>query len=59
MKPYRLTIYPDRSGEFRWRLSHRNGLIIAVSGESYTRRADAKRAVWRLPLNFAHIEVET
>ena len=57
MKPYRLTIYRDRKGEFRWRLAHKNGSIMADSGEGYTRRSDARRAAWRMPLNFAHIEV--
>jgi uncharacterized protein YegP (UPF0339 family) len=38
-------IYEDGSGEFRWRLVHENGNILADSGEGYTRRHDAERAV--------------
>ena len=28
-------IYKDKSGEFRWRLIHANGKIIADSGQGY------------------------
>lgn len=57
MKPFRLTIYRDKRGEYRWRLVHKNGCIMADSGEGYTRKRDARRAAWRMPFNFAHIEV--
>jgi uncharacterized protein len=33
-------VYKDRSGYFRWQLIHRNGNIIADSGEGYVNRAD-------------------
>jgi len=34
-------VYRDRADEWRWRLRHRNGNIIADSGEGYGRRATA------------------
>jgi len=38
-------VHEDSSGEFRWRLRHRNGTILGTSGEGYTRRSDAVDAV--------------
>lgn len=40
----RFEIYEDRGGEWRWRLVHWNGNIIADSGEGYASRSNAKRA---------------
>ena len=34
-------IYKDKSGEFRWRLVHTNGQVIANSGEGYKAKANA------------------
>ena len=34
-------IYKDKTGEFRWRLTHTNGHIIAASGEGYTTKVNA------------------
>jgi len=31
-----------------WRLKARNGQVIAVGGEGYTRRRDVERAFWRV-----------
>jgi len=39
-------IYRARDG-WRWRAVRANGRIVADSGEAYTRKADARRAVWR------------
>ncbi|ELZ06223.1 hypothetical protein C482_00335 [Natrialba chahannaoensis JCM 10990] len=41
----RFEVYQDRADEWRWRLVHWNGNIIADSGEGYTSRANAERAV--------------
>jgi len=41
----RFEVYEDRGGEYRWRLRHRNGNVIADSGEGYTRRHDAQRGL--------------
>lgn len=39
-------VYQDRAGAFRWRLVDQgNGRLIADSGEAYSRRTDAIRAV--------------
>lgn len=37
-------LYRDRKGEWRWRLTNK-GRIMADSGEGYTRRIGAARAV--------------
>lgn len=37
-----IEIFPDKAGEWRWRLKGRNGEIMATS-EGYTREADAVR----------------
>jgi len=34
-------IYKDKIGEFRWRLTHTNGHVIATSGEGYTTKVNA------------------
>ena len=34
-------IYKDTTGEFRWRLTHTNGQVIANSGEGYKAKANA------------------
>jgi uncharacterized protein YegP (UPF0339 family) len=46
--PTGIEIYRDQSAEWRWRLVHRNGEILADSGEGYASRANAQRAVDRL-----------
>lgn len=38
-------IYQDHAGECCWRLKSASGRIIAVSAESYSSKAGAKRAV--------------
>lgn len=42
---YRVEVYQDSRSEFRWRIVSHNGKIVADSGEGYTRRAGAERAV--------------
>ncbi|MFC7026766.1 DUF1508 domain-containing protein [Halomicroarcula sp. GCM10025710] len=41
-------IYEDRAEEWRWRLRHRNGEIIADSGEGYPKRSGAVAAIERV-----------
>ncbi|SFB68561.1 Uncharacterized conserved protein YegP, UPF0339 family [Halobiforma haloterrestris] len=41
----RFEVYEDRAGEWRWRLVHWNGNIVADSGEGYASRSNAERAV--------------
>jgi len=38
-------IYPDKKGEYRWRLLAHNGKIIADSGEGYKRKAACVKGV--------------
>lgn len=45
MRQPRFQVYEDKGGEWRWRLLAANGRTIADSGEAYTRRPDAERAV--------------
>jgi len=40
-------VYRAKDG-WRWRAVRANGRIMADGGEAYTRKADARRAVWRL-----------
>lgn len=35
----------DKKGEFRWRLRHEHGDVIADSGEGYINKADAKNGI--------------
>lgn len=44
-------IYEDQAGEYRWRLRHRNGNIVADSGEGYTRRSSAEQGIDSLKRN--------
>ena len=41
-------IYQDKRGDWRWRLSHINGNVLADSGQGYSRRASVKRAIDRM-----------
>ncbi|MFC7135731.1 DUF1508 domain-containing protein [Halobaculum litoreum] len=38
-------VYRDKAGKWRWRLVHRNGNIIATSGESYSSDRTARRGM--------------
>ena len=38
-------IYKDADGLYRWRYEHRNGNIIADSGESYHNKADCQNGI--------------
>jgi amphi-Trp domain-containing protein len=37
----RFEVFRDRGEEWRWRLRHRNGNVIATSGQGYTRKHNA------------------
>ncbi len=45
---YTIEHYVDTNGEWRFRIVHRNGRVIAVSSESYRRRGGALRSARRL-----------
>ena len=36
-KAIKFNIYRDKTGQYRWQAIHRNGRILADSGEAYTR----------------------
>lgn len=40
-------LYEDTAGEWRWRLRHRNGNVIADSGEGYASKSGAEGAIER------------
>jgi uncharacterized protein YegP (UPF0339 family) len=41
-------VYEDNAGEYRWRLVHQNGNIIADGGEGYASKRNAQEAVERV-----------
>jgi len=41
----RYSIYQDRKGEWRWRATARNGEIIGVSAEGYTRKSSCQHSI--------------
>jgi uncharacterized protein YegP (UPF0339 family) len=55
-------LYADRGGEYRWRLRHRNGNVVATSGEGYTRKHNARKglaSVRRNALGAGVLEIES
>jgi hypothetical protein len=38
-------LYKDKKGEFRWRLRHANGNILATASESYKTKASAVKCI--------------
>jgi uncharacterized protein len=38
-------LYKDKKSEFRWRLRHANGNILATSSESYKAKASATKCI--------------
>ncbi|ELZ54702.1 hypothetical protein C467_11013 [Halorubrum hochstenium ATCC 700873] len=47
----RFELFEDASGKPRWRLRHRNGNVLADSGEGYASRSNAVEAVTRVKAN--------
>lgn len=58
MRPDRTIVYQDSAGGWRWKRVAGNGEIIADSGESYTRMADAERAASRAFMGPDEVELE-
>ncbi|MFC5133597.1 MULTISPECIES: HVO_2922 family protein [Haloferacaceae] len=52
-------IYEDAAEEWRWRLRHRNGNIVADSGEGYASRSNAVEAVTGVKRNAPGAEERT
>ncbi|WP_232703397.1 amphi-Trp domain-containing protein [Halobacterium wangiae] len=53
----RFEVFRDRGDEWRWRLRHRNGNIIATSGEGYTRKHNAWKGLRSVVQNAPEAEV--
>lgn len=51
-------IYKDKIGEFRWRLTHTNGHVIANSGEGYTTKVNAVGGITSVKENVPNSMVE-
>ncbi len=43
--PATFELYRDTTGEYRWRLRHQNGNIIADSAEGYSSKANAENGI--------------
>jgi uncharacterized protein YegP (UPF0339 family) len=51
-------LYEDSAGEYRWRLRHENGNIIADSGEGYASKQKAKQGIESVQANAADASIE-
>ena len=52
-------LYEDAEGQYRWRLRHRNGNIIADGGEGYASRQKARQGIRSVKENAPDADVET
>lgn len=50
-------LFQDRADEWRWRLRHHNGNVIASSGEGYTTKQNAKKGLRSVVRNAPGAEV--
>jgi hypothetical protein len=51
-------VYEDRAGQWRWRLVHDNGNIIADSGEGYASRQKCEQGLASVRQNAPDADVE-
>ncbi|PSQ50324.1 hypothetical protein BRD19_01250 [Halobacteriales archaeon SW_7_65_23] len=51
-------LYRDRADEWRWRLRHQNGNVIADSGEGYGKKTTARNGIESVKTNAAGAVVE-
>jgi uncharacterized protein YegP (UPF0339 family) len=51
-------VFKDKIGEFRWRLTHANGKVIANSGEGYTVKVNAMGGIRSVKENVPNAAVE-
>jgi len=54
----RFQLFRDRSGDWRWRLRHANGNVIADCGEGYSSRQKAEQGLQSVKSNAPGAEVE-
>lgn len=50
-------VYEDNAGQWRWRLKHDNGNIIADSGEGYATKQKANEGIQSVKANAADADV--
>jgi uncharacterized protein YegP (UPF0339 family) len=50
-------VYEDKAGQWRWRLEHDNGNIIADSGEGYATKQKAKEGIESVKTNAPDADV--
>jgi amphi-Trp domain-containing protein len=53
----RFEVFRDRGGEWRWRFRHRNGNVIATSGEGYTAKHNAWKGLRSVMRNAPEAEI--
>ncbi|MUV86802.1 DUF1508 domain-containing protein [Natronomonas sp. CBA1123] len=51
-------LYEDEAGQYRWRLVHDNGNIIADSGEGYASPQKAKQGIESVKRNAPDADIE-
>nr|WP_276410933.1 HVO_2922 family protein [Halomicroarcula sp. XH51] len=51
-------LYTDTADQWRWRLRHANGNIIADSGEGYASKAKAKQGIESVKTNAPEAAIE-
>ncbi|MFB6073462.1 MAG: HVO_2922 family protein [Haloarculaceae archaeon] len=51
-------LYEDQAGEYRWRLVHDNGNVIADSGEGYASKQKARQGLQSVKENAPGAPVE-
>ncbi len=56
--PTGFEVYRDAAGEWRWRLVHENGNILADSGEGYASRQKARQGIDSVRSNAGEAEIE-
>ncbi len=56
--PAAFEMFQDRAGEWRWRLIHENGNILADSGEGYSSRSKARQGLESVRSNVADADVD-
>jgi uncharacterized protein YegP (UPF0339 family) len=50
-------LFTDKSGQWRWRLRHTNGNIIADGGEGYASRQKCKQGIESVKQNAPDAEI--
>jgi uncharacterized protein YegP (UPF0339 family) len=56
--PTGFEVYRDAAGEWRWRLVHENGNILATSGEGYASRQKARQGIDSVRENAGDADIE-